>query len=67
MDNKSYHIFYLKQIGSVSNGVMKLSLERKLISEEKKESFLEFLNEIDNRVPRENEIRIWFEKEKMIF
>ena len=65
--NKSYLIFYLKQIGSETNSEIKLDIEQKLIPEEKKENFLEFLNEIDNRVPREDEIRIWFEKEKIVF
>lgn len=63
--NQAYLIFYLKQIGSENNCEIKLGIEEKLMPEEKKESFLEFLNEIDNRVPREDEIRIWFEKEKI--
>lgn len=63
--NQAYLIFYLKQVGSESNFKIELNIEQKLIPEEKKESFLEFLNEIDNRVPREDEISIWLKKENI--
>ena len=64
--NESHIIFYLKQVGSEENGKVKLNIEQKIIPKEKKESFLEFLKSINNRVPREDEFYSWLEKQNIM-
>jgi hypothetical protein len=64
-----YLLFYMKTgepIRGEENEITELpiTLERKIIKPELKESCLKFLNEIGNRVPTEKEINNWLEKNK---
>ena len=63
--NKSYLIHYLKTIGKEKDGRIKIGIEQKLISTDKKTSFLEFIEEIGGGVPREEQLNVWFEKENV--
>ena len=63
--NKSYLIYYLKTIGNEKDGRIKIGIEQKLISTDKKTSFLEFIEEIGGGVPREEQLNVWFEKENV--
>ena len=63
--NKSYLIYYLKTIGKEKDGRIKIGIEQKLISTDKKTSFLEFIEEIGGGVPREEQLNVWLEKENV--
>jgi len=63
--NKSYLIHYLKTIGKEKDGRIKIGIEQKLISTDKKQSFFEFIKEIGGGVPREEQLNVWFEKENV--
>jgi len=63
--NKSYLIYYLKTIGNEKDGRIKIGIEQKLISTDKKTSFLEFIEEIGGGVPREEQLNVWLEKENV--
>lgn len=58
--------YYLKQVGEVENGELKLELATRLIPEEKKDSFLTYIKEIGNSLPSEDELRSWCEKEEIV-
>ena len=63
--DKSYLIYYLKTIGKEKDGRIKIGIEQKLISTDKKQSFFEFIKEIGGGVPREEQLNVWFEKENV--
>jgi len=64
--NKSYLIHYLKTIGKEKDGRIKIGIEQKLISTDKKTSFLKFIEEIGGGAPREEQLNVWLEKENVL-
>jgi len=69
--NQAYIIYYFKVfekpdlMNTSEVKELKLGLDCKLIPEEKKLSFLTYLEEIGNKVPTEEELNVWFEREKI--
>jgi hypothetical protein len=69
--NQAYLIYYFKVLekpdlmNTSEVKELKLGLDCKFIPEEKKLNFLAYLEEINNKVPTEEELNEWFEREKI--